>query len=279
MKKLNKLLLVVLILSIIMSSAIYVLGNTNINTNNREKIDQTVDSEIHVKCKNDKLDIKLKYDYSLNLPNSKSKIHTYTNETKDEYFVDENQKIVGVHYNQKELNRKPNLNVNQLKKIAQKEVERYIDIKDYDFETYRYSEHLQNYTFVWTKYINKIKTVDSIQVTVNNKGELISTVMPHVGLFDANDREKIELSKNHINKKEADELLDKAINNNFSKLNDLNLNNYSILEKELCFIKSRELVWKYYISLEYYNTDSRNDLSLGEYILIDAISGKIIEMQ
>ncbi|TYQ15642.1 UNVERIFIED_CONTAM: hypothetical protein Cloal_2116 [Acetivibrio alkalicellulosi] len=278
MKKLNKLLLIILIFSLIISSAIYVFGNDNI-TNNKGKIDNTVDEEVYIRRNNDISNIKLKYKYSFNSHDSKSKIHKYTNENNDEFILNEDQKIVLVYYKQKESNKKSTLNINQLKKIAQEEISNYADIKDYDYETYIYHEQLQNYSFIFTKYINKIKTVDSIQVNINNKGELISTIMPHIGLFDYNDKDKIELSNKYINKKEADELLDTTIKNKFGKLYNFYLKDYSVLEEELYFIKSGELVWKYFIRLEYFNTDRNSDLLLGEYIIIDAISGKIIEMQ
>ncbi|TYQ17676.1 UNVERIFIED_CONTAM: hypothetical protein Cloal_0034 [Acetivibrio alkalicellulosi] len=277
MKKLNKLLSVVLVLSLAMSSAIYVFGNNN-RTNDGKTKENNIDKELNITLRDEK-NIKLKYDYSFDLNNSKDKIHKYRDDKNNEIFVNEDKKITGIIYKENESKRKSRTNFEQLKKIAQKEVENYVDINDYCYETYRHHEQLQTYTFIWTKYINSIKTVDSIQVTLSSNGELLSTIMPNVGLFNSNSRDKMELSRKHISEEEAVKFLEKVIKNNFKKLNDISLKSYSILEEELCFVESGDLVWKYFIELQYYDEENEIDLSTAKYVLINAISGETLEIQ
>lgn len=128
----------------------------------------------------------LSYDYTA-LKIKDKELLIYTDSDDNEYAMKDNE-IVGFLQNKK-VNEKSNTPVvlsqtKSLDSVLSSPLLSNINLDDYQLDSNDYISSYNETTFVFSKYINGIKTNDGVYIAINDDGSLSSFSAPRQGLFD-----------------------------------------------------------------------------------------------
>lgn len=252
MKKVNLVLLVLIILSIL--SGVTIADSRNNQMGNNEFFDKGHNKKISHRFK-DKSSVELSYSKSKKIKkedsNKERTLHIFKDSKGSEYYFNDDNKLTRIMYNDpmSTKNKGKKLDFKDIEKTAKEFFDKNIEKKDYKYKNYEYYENLEQYSFEWIKCVNNIETSDFMIININEQGQILSFVNPNSDLY-SDEAELIRKSADYIQEKEAQELVDLEIGK-MSKNSNLQFNGYNIINSKLYFDENKMLAWEFSVEFQF----------------------------
>lgn len=280
-KHLNLVLLVILVtllpISIIISNASEVLYSGNFN----EYYDENDLKQTKYKFF-DNTEVMLNYvmSYSDKVSGVEITRLRYKDDDYNEYTIDKNsKKLIGFTSinNLKKLgNPDIELNKSEIDLVANTTLNKFTNPKKYTLIKSSYNSEYKSYKYVWMRFINGVETDDVVYIEISANGDLLSVVIPFQGIYDMNEEELIEKSKQKkISKSDADGIIRLYLKEKNSE-EGITMRNYEILNTKIYFNRHQQLVWRFQILVNV--IDNYSTVQIPVELEVDAFNKAVREL-